>query len=142
VGAIFTHSIIKIHLVQLPKSPWSITVSTILKVQSSRSFMRFKQLLSYNPQSKTRNQLHKFQNLRLTSKRSPTLISSFLHATKFFLPISSFPQQIALSSGISYILGYPRQLQYYSFLFQCLGSTHHLLGSSQGLASLLQLCPL
>jgi hypothetical protein len=39
------------------------------------------------------------------------------------------------------ILGSPRPLQCYSFLFQCLGSTLNL-GSSKGLASLLQLCPL
>jgi hypothetical protein len=58
------------------------------------------------------------------------------------LPISSILQQISYGSGISKILGSSRQLQCYSFLFQCLGSTHDLLDSSKGLASLLQLCTL
>ena len=57
------------------------------------------------------------------------------------LPVSRFPQQIVHGSGISNILGSPRKIQCYSFLFQCLGSTHNLLGFSKGLVSLLQHCP-
>jgi hypothetical protein len=56
-------------------------------------------------------------------------------------PVSSFPQQITHGFGISNILGSPRQLQCYHFLFQCLGYTHDL-GSFKELVSLLQLCPL
>lgn len=53
------------------------------------------------------------------------------------LPVSCIPQQVSHGSDISNILGYPRQLQLYSFLFQSLGSTHNVLVSSKGLASLL-----
>jgi hypothetical protein len=40
------------------------------------------------------------------------------------LIVRSFPQQKSHASGILNILGTPRQLQYYSFLLQCLGSTY------------------
>ena len=55
----------------------------------------------------------------------------------FYFLIAAFLSRYttALSSNI---LGSPRQLQCYSFLFQCLGSTHDLLGSSKGLGSHLQ----
>lgn len=53
--------------------------------------------------------------------------------------VSCFPQQISHSSGISNTLGSWRQLQLNILLFQCLGCTHKLLGSSEGLGSLLQL---
>jgi hypothetical protein len=48
------------------------------------------------------------------------------------LPVSNIPQVISYGSGISKIC--------YSFVF-CLESTHDLLGSSKGLASLLQQYP-
>jgi hypothetical protein len=80
--------------------------------------------------------------------RYPKPFSSLLTATIFFLlgwsqlPIHSFPQENSHDSDISNILGSPRKLNFYSFLFQCLRSTHDPLGSSKGLLSLLQLCPL
>ena len=45
-------------------------------------------------------------------------------------------------SGITNILGNPRQLQLFSFWVQCVGSTHNLLGFSKELESQLQLYPL
>lgn len=59
-------------------------------------------------------------------------------ATLVPLLVCSFPQQESWDS----ILWSPSQLQLYSFLFQCLWSTHDTLGSSEGLVSHLQLCPL
>jgi hypothetical protein len=55
---------------------------------------------------------------------------------------SSFLWQVSHDSCISNILGSPRQLHLHSFLFQYLGSTYDLLGSSKGLGLLLELCPL
>jgi hypothetical protein len=77
--------------------------------------------------------------------RYPTSLFIFVDCNKLLsaglvlISFSSFPRQIVHGSGISNILGSPRQLQCYNFLFQCLGSTHDLLCSSEELASLLQL---
>ena len=121
----------------------------MLKVQNSRSLLRFIQSLNYNPQSKTGNQVGKLQLLHLHDWcQSGLQISNsffiFVDCNKLLspglvpLPVSSLPQQIAHSYGISKILGSPRQLQCYSFLFQCLGSIHDLLGfSSSALCSTL-----
>jgi hypothetical protein len=75
------------------------------------------------------------------------LHSSLLTATNFFfslgliaLSVSSFPQQVFHSYGISNILGYPRQLQIYWFMFRCLGYSYDFLGSAKWLESLLQIC--
>lgn len=75
-------------------------------------------------------------------------LSALLTATQFFLLgwfhsllAAFFPSQLSHSSGISNILGSPRQLQVHGFLFQCLGYTHDQ-SSSKGLGSLLQLSPL
>ena len=54
------------------------------------------------------------------------------------LPAGSFPQKVWLSHGIFNIFESPRQFQCYSFLFQCLGSTHNLLGLFKGLVSHIQ----
>ena len=84
--------------------------------------------------------------------RSPTpiiLVDCWLQtwhsaATNFFspvlilLPVSSCSWQVSHLSSIFNILGSPSQIQLYSFLFQCLGSTHALQSSSKGLVSLLQ----
>jgi hypothetical protein len=74
----------------------------------------------------------------LTVKKKKFFLLDWFHS----LLAAFHTQQIADDSGILNILGYPMQLQCYSFLFQCLESIHDLLGSSKGLASFLQLCPL
>ena len=121
----------------------------MLKVESSKSLLRFIQSLNCNPQSKTENQLGKLQTSPcLMSNCSSDLYSFFIFVdcNKLLspglvpLPVSSFPQHVSHSSGIFNIFEPPRQFQCYSFLCQCLGSTLDLLGSSKGLVSLLQLC--
>ena len=123
----------------------------MLKVQSSKSLLIFIQSLNCNLQSKTGNQLGKLQTLPLHSWCQSSLQISksffiFVDCNKLLspglvpLPVSSFPQEIAHSSGIWNILESPRQLQCYSFMFQYLWSIYDLLGSSKGLVSLLQLC--
>jgi hypothetical protein len=57
--------------------------------------------------------------------------NTFLSLGLALLPVSSFSQQVVHGSGISGILGYPRQFELYRILFQRLGSTHDLLGSSK-----------
>lgn len=65
-----------------------------------------------------------------------------------FILLSWFHSLLATFLGrypmalISLTLWYPRHLLCYSFLFQCLRSTHDFLGSSKGRVPLLQLCPL
>ena len=152
--------------------------ASCLKVQHSKSILRFMQSLNCNPmkvklkkkktnhilptytllsqnvgrehseeildQSKTENQLGKLQTLNLHVWCSTPF--SFVGCNNVFLLgwlhsllaplLSRYPRD-----G-SNILGYSRKLQLYSFLFQCLGSTYDLLGSSKGLGSHLQLCPL
>jgi hypothetical protein len=122
------------------------------KVQSSKFLLRFIQPLNCNPQSKTENQLVKLQtlHLRVWCQRGLQISNSFyifVTATYLFLlgclySVRSFSQQIDHGFGFSNILGSPRQLLCYSFLFQCLGSTHDLWSPPKELASLLQLCPL
>jgi hypothetical protein len=58
------------------------------------------------------------------------------------LTVSIFSQQLDHDSGIMNNMRSPRQFHYYSFLFQCVESTYDIMGSSKGLASPLQLCPL
>jgi hypothetical protein len=120
----------------------------MLKVQSSKSLLTFIQSLNCNYQSKTGNQLGKLQTSScLMSKWSSELhcFIIFVDCNKLLspglvpLPVSSLPQQVTLGSEIFSSFGSPRQFQCYSF-FQCLGSTHDLLGASKGLVSLLQLC--
>ena len=83
----------------------------MLKVQSSKSLLRFIWSLNYRPQSKTGNQLGKFQTLHLHGCQSSLQISNsffiFVDCNKPLssglvpLPVSSFPQQIIHGSGIS-----------------------------------------
>ena len=57
-------------------------------------------------------------------------------------PVKNVPWQVSHGSGIFNILMSPRQLQFHSFLFQCLGSIRDLLASPKGLESPFQHCPL
>ena len=61
-------------------------------------------------------------------------------ATSLSWAVCSSSWQAFHDSGISNILGSPRQC--YNFLFRCLRSTLNLLDSSKGLASLCRLCSL
>ena len=116
----------------------------MLKGQCSNSLLRFIQSLNWNPQSMTANELGKLQTSPcLISKWSSNLQSHFhlcLLQTSFpglvLLPVISFLQQIACGSGISKILILQGNFS------DIAPSTHELLGSSNGLASLLQLCTL
>ena len=183
------------HLVQLQKSPSSITASSMFKnykVQSLswdschlltvipfKNQYQKKQITSFQhimaqdihyhskniiarkcwtkarlKTSRANSKLHVYMSNIKVLFRSPTpfiLVDCSWHsaATKFVLlgwyqlPFKrSFPQQVSHGYDISNILGSPRQLQLYTFLFQCLGSTNDLLSSSKGLGSHLQLCPL
>ena len=115
-------------------------MSTILKVQSSKSLLRFIQLFNCNSQSKTVNQLGKLQTsiyLMSTCLQISNSFFIFVNCNRLLFPglvslsVSSFPHQVAHGSGILNIFGSSRQLQCY-FLFQWLESTHHLLGFSKG----------
>jgi hypothetical protein len=112
------------------------------KVENSKSLLRFIQSLNCNPQSKTRNQLGKLQTLHhhvwcQSSLQISNSFCIFVDCNKLYspgllpFPVSRILQQIEHGSGMLNILGSPRQLQYCSFLFQCLGSTHYLLGSTK-----------
>ena len=104
----------------------------MLKIQSSRSLLRFIQSLNCNPQRKTENQLGKFQTLYLhgwcqSSLQISTPFSYLLTVTNCFLLgwfhsllaafLSIYPMALASLN----IFESPRQFQCYSFLFQCLG---------------------
>jgi hypothetical protein len=95
-------------------------------------------------QNKMKNHLDKLQILNL-HVWCPTLFT-FVNCNIITslgldpLSFSSFLQKVSHGSGISHIWGSPRQSQHFSFLFQCLGSTHNLLGSSKGHISNSGLC--
>lgn len=83
----------------------------------------------------TENQLGKLSTL-LTHIWHP-IPFAFL-TTQFFLlglfyTVSSFSQQVFHRYGFSGLLLFLKQLQFHSFLFQYLASTHELLGNSKGL---------
>ena len=160
MGAIPSHSIVQSTFIPISKV-WGLlsntvssnTVSTMLKVQSSKFPLRFMQSLSEEilDQSKTKNKLGKLQTLHLYiwCQKTPQ-IYSYLHLCWlqqlllgwFHSLLAAFLSRYltALASLTSW--GIQGNFQLYSFLFQCLGSIYDLLGSSKGLASLLQLCPL
>lgn len=88
------------------------------------------------------------QSLNFTS---PCLMSNYVQIVDwntvlslklFLLSVSSCPHQVSHSSGISTFFCSPKHFQLLSLFFQCLGSTHNVLGSSKGLRSLLQFCHL
>ena len=117
----------------------------MLKGQCSNSLLRFIQSLNWNPQSMTANELGKLQTSPWYKYQSGLQISKaifiFVYCKLFFpglvlLPVISFLQQIACGSGISKILILQGNFS------DIAPSTHELLGSSNGLASLLQLCTL
>ena len=124
----------------------------MLKVQSSKSLLRFIQSLNCNPKARqeiiwTYSKLYlcvwcqnwlQISNSFFIFVDCKHLLSPWLVP----LPVSSFPQQIGHGSGILNILRSPMQLQCYNILFQCLKSTHDLLASRKGLVSLCTFCPL
>ena len=132
-GAIPKHSIIKNTFNPTSKVPIVYSSLTILKGQSSRSLLRFNHLTvipkSWQETSLANSKVCISRSDVKAVFRSPTPFSSLLTATNLFLlggvpvPFSSFSQQIAHGSGISNILGSPRQCEVW-------------------LESLLQLCPL
>ena len=117
MGVIPTHSIMKNTFSPTSKIPMSIAVSTMLKIQSLKSLLRFIQSLNCNPQSKVGNQLGKLQTAFpcLMSKWSSNLQLLFhlcgvqLLSPKLFpFSVSRHPQQIFHNFDISYVLGFPR----------------------------------
>lgn len=99
-------------------------------------------------QSKTGNELGKFQTpcLHVPCQSALQLLSSWQiwHSARtnfvlmsWFYLVSIFHPQRSHGPVISNILRSPKQFQHYSFLFQCLGLIHYLLGSCKGLELLL-----
>lgn len=115
----------------------------MLKVQRSKTLLRFIQSCIFNSQSKTELFLDKLQTLPLClmSKWSSNLHSFFIFVVYnkvislglVILPVSSIPLQVYHGYDICDIFVSPSQLQFHSFLFQYLGYTNDILGSSKAL---------